>query len=168
MTMRSPVAAMLWESWQLTRVEAAQRVVQGVVVPAAVLAGVAAFGPIDDGAVRLALGLLAMMHMPLWLSVAKLNGGRFMEGYQPGYPFYVLYTRPVRTFVLVAAPMAYLAASGTAAYILSALVLRAIFGYPFPLVPLAALIAAYHLAQWAAQWATSNKVVQLVGSTVPS
>jgi len=107
-----------------------------------------------------------MTHMPLWLSVAKLNGGRFMDGYRPGYPFYFLYTRPIRTFALVGAPMAYLAASGMAAYLLSALVLRAIFGYPFPLLPLAALIAAYHVAQWAAQWGTSNKVVQFIGSAV--
>ena len=164
--MRSPGAAMLWENWRLTRIEAFQRVVQGVVVPAVVLAGAAAFGPIDNGAVRLALGLLVMTHMPLWLSVAKLNGGRFMDGYRPGYPFYFLYTRPIRTFALVGAPMAYLAASGMAAYLLSALVLRAIFGYPFPLLPLAALIAAYHVAQWAAQWGTSNKVVQFIGSAV--
>jgi len=164
--MRSPGAAMLWENWRLTRIEAFQRVVQGVVVPAVVLAGAAAFGPIDNGAVRLALGLLVMTHMPLWLSVAKLNGGRFMDGYRPGYPFYFLYTRPIRTFALVGVPMAYLAASGMAAYLLSALVLRAIFGYPFPLLPLAALIAAYHVAQWAAQWGTSNKVVQFIGSAV--
>ena len=164
MTPRSPVAAMLWENWQLTRFEAAQRLVQGVVVPAAVLAVVAAFGPVGNGTVRLALCLLVMTHMPLWLSVAKLNGGRFMDGYRPGYPYYFLFTRPVRTFVLVGAPMAYLAASAVAAYLVSALVLRATFGYPFPLLPLAALGAGFHVAQWAVQWGTSNKVFQFAGS----
>ena len=87
-----------------------------------------------------------------------------MDGYRPGYPFYFLYTRPVRTFVLVGAPMAYLVASAVAVYIVAALVLRATFGYPFPLLPLAAWIAAFHIAQWAAQWGTRNKVVQWLGS----
>ena len=94
--MHSPVVAMLWENWRITRVETAQRLVQGIVLAGGALALAAAFGPIDDGAARLALGLLAMTYGPLWLSVAKLNGGRFMDGYHPGYPFYFLYTRPVR------------------------------------------------------------------------
>ena len=117
---------------------------------------------------RLALGLLVMNNMVVWLSVAKLNGGRFMDGYRPGYPFYFLYTKPVRTFALVGAPMAYLAASAVATYIGSALVLRATFGYPFPLAPLAAWVAAFHIAQWAVQWGTSNKAVQWVGSIAAS
>jgi hypothetical protein len=166
--MRSPVVAMLWENWRLTRVESAQRLVQGIVLTAAVLAGVAAFGPVGNGAARWALFLLVMTYMPLWLSVARLNGGRFMDGYRPGYPFYFLYTRPVRTFVLVGAPMAYLAASAVATYLVSALVLRVTFGYPFPLLPLAAWIAAAHIAQWAVQWGTSNKVVQWIGSIAGS
>ncbi|HEY1307965.1 MAG TPA: hypothetical protein VGF24_30640 [Vicinamibacterales bacterium] len=162
--MRSLVVAMLWENWRVTRVEAAQRLVLGIVLGAAVPAVAAAFGSIDDGAARVALTLLVMTHAPLWLSVAKLNGGRFMDGYRPGYPFYFLYTRPVRTFVLVGAPMAYNAASAVAVYIVAALVLRAAFGYPFLSLPLAALVAAFHLAQWAVQWGTSNKVAQWVGS----
>src|SRR5262245_1198712 len=166
--MHTPVVAMLWENWRLTRVEAAQRLVQGILVCAAILAGSAAFGSVGNGTVRLALFLLVMTYMPLWLSVAKLNGGRFLDGYRPGYPFYFLYTRPVRTFVLVGAPMAYLVASAVAAYIVSALVLRATFGYPFPLLPLAAWIAAVHIAQWAVQWGTSNKAVQYFGSIVGS
>ena len=43
--------------------------------------------------------------------------------------------------------MAYLAASAVAVYLVAALVLRATFGYPFPLLPLAAWIAAFHIAQ---------------------
>lgn len=164
--MRSPVVAMLWENWRLTQMEAAQRLVQGIVLAAAVLVGVGALGTVGDGTARLALSLLVMTYAPLWLSVAKLNGGRFMDGYRPGYPFYFLFARPVRTFVLVGAPMAYNVALAVAAYLVSALALRAIFGYPFPLLPLAASIAVFHMAQWAAQWGTSNKVVQWVGSLV--
>ena len=52
--MHSPVLAMLWENWRLTRVEAAQRLVQGIVLAAAVLAAVAASGPIGNDAASLA------------------------------------------------------------------------------------------------------------------
>src|SRR5215831_12123780 len=105
--MRSPFVAMLWENWRLTQVEAAQRLVQGIVLTAAVVVGVAAFGPSGSSPAPWALGLLVMTYAPLWLSVARLNGGRFMDGYRPGYPFSFLYTRPIRTFALVGAPMAY-------------------------------------------------------------
>lgn len=164
MIARSPVMAMLWENWRLTRSESAQRLAQGILISAAVLAGVAAFGRVGNERARLALGLLVMTYLPLWLSVARLNGGRFMDGFRPGYPFYVLYTRPVRTLVLVAAPMAYNVATAVALYLASALVLRAIFGVPIPLLPLAVWIAATHIVQWAAQWGTSSKVVQWCGS----
>src|SRR5262245_12961242 len=150
--MRSPVVALLWENWRLTQVEAAQRLIQGIVLSAAILVGSAAFGSVENATARLALGLLVMTYMPLWVSVAKLNGGRFMDGYRPGYPFYFLYTRPVRTFVLVGAPMTYGVASVVALCLVSALVLRATFGAPFPLLPLAAWIATFHIAQWATQW----------------
>ncbi len=165
MTMRSAAAAMLWENWRLTRVEAAQRLVQGMLLASAVLAVSTFFGPVGNDSARLSLLLLGFTYVPLWMSVARLNGGRFMDGYRPGYPFRFFYTRPVRTVVLVAAPMAYNVASVVALYLLSALVLRAAFGYPYPLLPLAALLAAFHVVQWAAQWATSNKVVQWIGST---
>jgi hypothetical protein len=155
---------MLWENWRLTQVEAAQRLVQGIVLSSAVLAGVAAFGPVGNGAARVSLFLLVMTHSMLWLSVARLNGGRLMDGYRPGYPFYFLYTRPVRTFVLVGAPMAYNVASALAVYIVAAFVLRAAFDYPFLSLPLAAWIAAFHVAQWAVQWGTTSKAVQWVGT----
>ena len=162
--MRSPVVALLWENWRLTRLETAQRLAQGIVLAAAVWAGFAAFGSSGNDGARVALGLLLMTYAPLSLAVAKLNGGRFLDGYRPGYPFSFLYARPVRTSVLVGAPMAYLVVSAVAGYIGTALVLRATFGYPFPLLPLAAWIAAFHIAQWAVQWGTSNKIVQWMGS----
>lgn len=162
--MHSPVLALLWENWRLTRLEVAQRLAQGTIVAAAVLAGVTAFGTTGNVAARLAFGLLVLTNAPILLSVARLNGGRFMDGYRPGYPFYFLYTRPVRTLVLVGAPMAYLVVAAVALYVVAALVLQATFGYPFPLLPLAAWIAAFHIAQWAVQWGTRNKAVQWIGS----
>ncbi len=43
--MRSPIVAMLWENWRLTRVEVAWRLALGIVGGAAVLAVFAAVAP---------------------------------------------------------------------------------------------------------------------------
>lgn len=167
--MRSPVLAMLWENWRLIRLEAAWRLSLGVVGGSAVLVLFAAVAPtegIKDFGATIALVLIVLPQFPLWLSIAKLNGGRFVDGYRPGFPLYLLYTRPVRTAVLVGVPMAFLAASAAALYLVSALVLRVTFGYPFPLLPVAAWIAAVNLIQMATNWSTRNKVMQLVETMV--
>lgn len=167
--MRSPVFAMLWENWRLIRVEAAWRLSLGVVGGSAVLVLFAAVAPtegIKDFGATIALVLIVLPQFPLWLSIAKLSGGRFVDGYRPGFPLYLLYTRPVRTGVLVGVPMAFLAASAAALYLVSALLLRVTFGYPFPLLPVAGWIAAVNLIQAATNWSTRNKSVQLIGTMV--
>ena len=165
MTMRSPVVAMLWENWRLTRLEVAWRLALGIVGGLAVLVVFAAVAPneaVKDFGAVIALILIVLPHFVGWLSMAKLNGGR------PGFPFYLLYTRPVRTAVLVGVPMAYLAASPAAIYLVSALLLRVTSGYPFPLLPVAAWIAALNLVQAATNWSTRNRVVQMLGKMVAS
>ena len=89
-----------------------------------------------------------------WLSLAKLNGGR------PGFPLYLHYTRPVRTAVIVGLPMAYLTAVSSAIYLVSALLLRVTSGYAFPLLPVAAWIAALTLVWVAATWSTRNRTIR--------
>ncbi len=106
----------------------------------------------------IALTLIVVPHFMGWLSMAKLNGGR------PGFPFYLLYTRPVRTAVLVGVPMAYVTALPAAIYLVSALLLRVTFGYPFPLLPVAAWIAALNLVLVAANWSTRNRLIQMLGA----
>ena len=96
MTMRSPVFtmlwAMLWENWRLTRVEVAWRLALGIVGGTAVLAVFSSQREaIKDFGAAIALSLIVLPHFVGWLSMAKLNGGR------PGFPLYLLYTRPVRT-----------------------------------------------------------------------
>src|SRR5688572_26001698 len=123
MKMRSPIAAMLWELWRVTRVEAACKQALGVVVALAAWLVSAAFAPSeivwDEGIASLARISLFMPHLVGWLSVAGLNGG------QPGFPLYLHYTRPIRTAVLVGLPMAYLTAVSFAIYLVSAFLLRA-------------------------------------------
>jgi hypothetical protein len=171
MTMSSPVLAMLWENWRLTRLEAANRLALGIIVGGlAVLLSFRAVPPSDaarDVGATIALSIMIFMTFPLWLSISKLKGGRFLDGYRPGFTFSLLYTRPVRTAVLVGVPMAYQAALAAAMYLVSALVLRWTFGYPFPLLPVAALVAVAHLGQAAGDWSTRSKVVQWLGTAAP-
>jgi hypothetical protein len=170
MTMQSPVAAILWESWRLTRVEAAWRfglaMAASLAVP--VVFGVAAANFVEEreavtkvGAV-IALFLIVLPNLVNWQSVAQLNGLR------PGFPLHLLYTRPVRTAVLVGVPLAYLTVAPTAIYIISALLLRATFGYSFPLLSAAAWIAALNVVLVATHWSSRTRVVQMLGGMAPS
>jgi hypothetical protein len=167
MTMQSPVVAILWENWRLTRIEAAWRLALGVLGVSAVLLVFGAVAPNfleEREGVRnvgrvIALFLLVFPNLMNWLSTSQLNG------WQPGFPFHLLFTRPVRTAVLVGVPMVYLSAVPIAIYFISALFLRATFGYAFPLLPAAAWIAALNVVQTAAHWSTRKRVVQMLGAT---
>lgn len=154
--MRSAVMAMLWENWQLTKVEAAQRLGQGIIGGAA---AILLFG----GGATLAFWILVSVNAFFWFSIAKLNGGRSLDGYRPGFPLYLLYTRPVRTSVLVGVAMAYDALSAAASYVVSALVLGLVFKQSFPLVSVAVWIMAFHLTCLCVQWSSRTRVIQWLG-----
>jgi hypothetical protein len=165
MTLRSPVVAMLWELWRVTRAEIAWKLALPIGGALAALAVGAAFAPPDgpktfddarDNFAALALILIAMPHSVGWLSMAKLSG-------RPGFPLYLAYTRPVRTAVIVGLPMAYLTAVSAGIYLVSATVLRVTWGYAFPLLPVAAWVAAFSLVTLAASWSTRNRAVPVVG-----
>ncbi len=166
--MSSPVVAMLWENWRLIRGEAAGRLSLSVVLGLGVFVVVAAAAPNQAGrdfGASGALFVLISLNFMVWVAIAKLKGGRLMDGYRPGFPLYLLYTRPIRTTVLVGVPMVFQATLGAAVYLVSALVLRLTLDYPFPLLSVAAPIAAAHLAYNAADWATRSKAVQWLAST---
>jgi hypothetical protein len=169
MTLRSPVAAMLWELWRVTRAEVAWKLALPIGAGLAALTLGAAFAPrdrpkmyqdVNDNLAALALILIAIPHLVGWLSIAKLNGGR------PGFPLYLTYTRPVRTAVIVALPMAYLTAVSSAIYLVSAMVLRVASGHPFPLLPVVVWIAALTSVMLAAAWSTRDKALQMVVTTI--
>ena len=167
MTLRSPVAAILWETWRVTRVEAAWKLAFGIVGALAVLALGAIFAPADnakrsedimDMGAAIAMTLLVLPHLVSGLSLARLNGGR------PGFPLYLHYSRPVRTALIVGLPMAYLTAMSSAIYLVSALLLRGTSGYAFPLLPVAAWIAALTLVFVAATWSTRDRTIPVLVS----
>lgn len=155
--MRSPIVAMLWENWRLTRVEAAVRLGLGLV------AGSAALVWLEDGA-TVAFVILMIVYCMFWFSIAKLNGGRFFDGYKPGFPLYLLYTRPVPTVAIVGVAMAYDALSCTVLYLVSAALLGFAFGQPLPLFSMSVPLVTFHLICTAIQWSTRNRAFQWVGS----
>lgn len=155
----APITALLWENWRLTRIEAGQRIALGIVIGSTVLA------KSGNGAI-VALWVLFSLHAVFYLSIAKLNGGRFVDGYKPGFPLYLLYTRPVPTVAFVGVAMGYDAISSAAGYLLSAAILGFAFGQPLPLLPVALLIVTVHFAYACIQWSTRSRVVQWIGTTV--
>ncbi|HEX6398818.1 MAG TPA: hypothetical protein VFZ95_15445 [Steroidobacteraceae bacterium] len=158
MNLRSPVAAMLWENWRLSRVEALQRLVVGLLAVAVILKVNSAQGP------TIAFWTLVGVHGFFYFSIAKLNGGRFMDGYKPGFPLYLLYTRPVPTAVFVGATVIYDAVSCATLYLVSVAFIGLVFGTWFPSWYMAACLVAYHLVCTCIQYATRNRIVQWVGS----
>jgi len=161
MKLRSPIVAMLWETWRVTRVEAAWKLGLVVVVTLAalslsvVLAPSSVFAPAENAGLYEVL--LYLPHIVGWLSLVGLSGGK------PGWPFYLNYTRPIRTAVMVGVPTAYLTAVTFAIYVVSALLLREASGYPFSVLPAAAWIAAITLVFGAIGSLTRSMVVVMLG-----
>ena len=164
MTLRSPIAAMLWELWRVTRVEAAWKLASGAVVPLAASIVSAVFAPsanaewysvITGGLAWIGKLLVYLPHIMLWLSVAALNGGR------PGFPLHLHYTRPIRTAVMVGLPMMYLTFLTFAIGLVSASLLKATAGFPYSPLPAAAWIAALTLVLTAIGWSTRGMATLL-------
>ena len=164
MTLRSPVAAMLWELWRVTRAEAAWKLGVGFVVPLTALMVSAVFAPDENakwyqdmtgGLAWIGKLLVYLPHIMLWVSVAGLNNGRL------GFPLYLHFTRPIRTAVMVGLPMAYLTFVTFAICLVSASVLKATAGYPYSPLPAAAWIAALTSVLMAIGWSTRGMVTLL-------
>jgi hypothetical protein len=161
MKTRSPIAAMLWEIWRVTRVEAAWRLALGIVVALAAWLVSTAFAPVWDEGTASVVGIsLYLPHIMGWLSLAALNGGK------PGFPLYLLYARPIRTAVVVGVPTVYLTALSFAIYLVSAFLLRAASGYPFSVLPAAAWVAVIALVLRTIAWSTRSVAVLGLGSLV--
>ncbi len=157
MNRAAPILAMLWENWRLTRVEAGQRLALGLV------AGSLALTVSDNGAPG-AFWVLVTLHSMIWFSIAKLNGGRFADGYKPGFPFHLWYSKPLSTATLVSVLLLYDAITCAALYLVSAVVLGVAFGKWLPMSSMILILVSYHLAYACCQWSTRNRLVQWIGS----
>jgi len=94
--------------------------------------------------------------------LARLNKGR------AGYPLPLSYTRPVSTVALIGLQFTYLTLVQVAIYLASALLLRAVSGYPFPLLPVATWIAVSTLFMTMIYWSSRSVLVQQVGGGLAS
>lgn len=159
MNMLSPITAMLWENWRLTRIEAAIRFVQNLVTAAGAVI-------LFDAGVKVVFWFLLAGTAFIWFSIAKLNGGRFMDGYKPGFPLYLLYTKPVRTSVIVGVTMAYDAISNVALYLVTAALLGYAFDMTLPLFSLTVFLITCHATYFCVQYSTTSRIVQWAGSMV--
>lgn len=155
--MRSPVLAMLWENWRLTLGESAWRLSIGLVAGGAALA-------LSGSGATIAVWVLLSQHAMFSMAIAKLTGGRLMDGYRPGFPLHLLYTRPVRTRVIVGVPMLFDAVSGAAMYAASAALLGLAFGQALPVLSMAVLIVVFRMVCLFVQWSTRSRVFQWLGS----
>lgn len=153
----SPIVAMFWEHWRLSRIEAGQRLALGLVLASGALL-------INANGETAAFWFLIIINSMFWLSIAKLNGGQLADGYKPGFPLYLLYPRPVSTATLVTVAMIYDAISCAALYLFSAALISLVFGKTLPLFPVAGWLIAFHLMSTCIQWSTRNRVFQWVGS----
>jgi hypothetical protein len=141
---------MLWESWRITW---RQLTFFGALASFggwAMLAGGADNAPERGGAFMVLLMLLMVATMAL-MSMCVVAGRA-----KPGFPDALAFGRPVRTSLFVAVPMLYRAAACAAIYVIPAAALRATYGVPFPVAPVAVLLAAGAMAFLASTWFTRN------------
>jgi hypothetical protein len=148
---------MLWENWRLMLGESAWRLSFGLVAGSAALA-------LSGSGATIAVWILLSQHGLFSMSIAKLTGGRFIDGYRPGFPLHLLYTRPVRTRAIVGVAMMYDAVSGAAMYLVSAALLGLAFGQTLPLLSMATFIVVFRMVCLFGQWTTRNRVFQWLGS----
>jgi hypothetical protein len=150
----SPVTAMLWESWRLTW---RQLVFFGALACFggwAMLAGGAVHGAGRGGAYVVLMMLLAVATMAQ--ASMSLMAGRATLG----FPDPLAFGRPVRTSLFVAVPMFYRAAACAAIYAVPAAALRAMYGVPFPVTPIAVLLAGFAVLFLGTAWFTRDAKVR--------
>jgi hypothetical protein len=150
---RAPVVAMLWEWWRMTY---RQALFFGVIALAAGWSLFARSGADPRG---------AFVVFMLIVSLAPAGGlAAWSRNPFAGYPLPLAFARPVSTRLLVGVPMVYMAFVCAAIYAVPAIVLRVGLGAPFPVVPVAALLAASMALFCACNWFTRGTVKRLLAN----
>ena len=143
--MRTPAAAVLWETWRLTRARL-------LVVPslATICGWVLARLPTNPliFVILFAAGFAMALSLPLF-------------GERRAFPLSRAFARPIRTTVLVAVPLAYVFLSAVASYLVPAVVLRTIGSAPLPLSAPAMLIGTLAVLVAGCSWSTRLTTVRI-------
>ena len=170
--MRSPVHALLWELWRLSRFEIICRIVGMSVLWGNMFYGANILNPGVAAGSYLTFPVFMMM---VGLSLFSAMWMNSFDNKQHGFHFYLGFTRPISTPLLVVVPMVYIACISAVCYLVPAALLRVLFDAPFPLFPAAALVAAatagFVMAVWSSQdyWTRMLSffaVAGIYGSTV--
>lgn len=152
--MRTPAAALVWETWRLTR---GRFIVAGAL---ATIGGAALLAAAGDQAGTAAVAVLFLVATIAIVTALDLPLTKL------GFPFTASFARPVSTGALVLTPMLCLAALGAALYFVPLVLLRVFFGVPFPLVTASAWIAAGVLGQIGSSWGTKGSTPRLIARIV--
>lgn len=149
--MRTPALAVLWESWQLSRLGLA------IMVFVATFGGAALIvSPMDAGwSATLAMMLAGYLALIGHAWAGKVDARK-------GFSLALGFARPIPTWVLVSVPMAYVGVTCAVTYLVPVLILQVLFGIAFPLLPVAALLVTLSLAALAANWGTPKSAVRFV------
>lgn len=143
--MGNPATAVLWESWRLSRLSLAFAMLL------ATMGGTLLIVLPLPGEMGVTLTVPWLIYLAWFSQFWALKTDNLK-----GFALRVGFSRPIRTWVLVAVPMAYIAVSSAIAYVVPALVLRTAFGIPFPHFPVAALVSTLCLTLVAFSWSSAN------------
>jgi hypothetical protein len=149
---------MLWESWRLTWRQLAFFGALASFGGWAMLAGGAEDAP-DRGSAYIVFVLLMLVATMALIAVSLVAGRATL-----GFPFPLAFGRPVRTSLFVAVPMFYRAAACAAIYAIPAAALRAAYGVPFPVTPVAVLVAAFATLLLGSTWFTRDAKVRALST----
>jgi hypothetical protein len=149
--MWNPITAFVWEWWRTTRRPLSFFVALGGLSGWAILSRIGA-ADVARGAFVVFM-LLASVATLAWVALLARTS-------RTGFPMPLAYAMPVRTRMLVAVPMAYLAVACAATYAVPATALRLALGAPFPVAPVAVLLAAGAVLFAACNWSTRNNVAR--------
>ncbi len=141
--MRSPITALLWESWRVMRFDILVRITCAMVFAGAALGASHIFVEAADALAKIALILLLLI-------------GSVSDASLKAFPYRLGFVRPIRTWVLVAVPMLLVSFVSAWVYIISAIILNSLTDASMPLFAAAALVALAAFVLTASSWWTDN------------
>jgi hypothetical protein len=156
--MPTPAQAMMWELWRLSRWEILYRTLG----PAALWGSVFCLLGTQANAVEASLLTIPVFMLTVMTSMFSGLWMNSFENSGNGFTFHLGFTRPVSTAMLVAGPMAYISCAAAVCYLAPSAFLRALFGLPLPLFPVAAVIATACAVFIMSVWSAQSRMARLL------
>jgi len=147
------VRMMLWEAWRLTRLSLLMRVV--IVSLTAIFLVYLSRQRVDGNGQNMVL--VAVFSLISLQTVISSLYAKFGEE-RPGFPFYLGYSRPVPTWLLVLVPLGYFALSMAAMYFIPVLLLVLAFDAQLPLMTGTFLISLIAVICAVCNWWSVDKL----------